>query len=90
MDNITEIKLKALTKQHSINGYYKHRKAELIQELEAHPDVNEQVLITWLEIPRNITRSVNTISILDQSILDNDTSVLQPTQNFIAKSIKKD
>ena len=62
-DNITVIKLKVLAKQHGIKGYYKLRKAELIQKLEAHPDVNEQVLIPGLEIPRNITRSVNTSAI---------------------------
>ena len=41
MNNITVIKLKALAKHRGIKGYYKLRKAELIQELEAHPDVNE-------------------------------------------------
>ena len=45
MDNITIIKLKALAKQRGIEGYYKLRKAELIQGLEAHPDINEQVVI---------------------------------------------
>ena len=51
MDNITVIKLKALAKQPGIEGYYKLRKAELIHKLESHPDVNEQVLISGLEIP---------------------------------------
>ena len=37
MDNITVIKLKTLAKQRGINGYYKLRKAEL---METHPDVN--------------------------------------------------
>ena len=60
MDNITVIKLKTLAKQRGIKGYYKLRKAELIQKLEAYPDVNYQVLITGLEIPRNAKRSVNT------------------------------
>ena len=59
------------------------------QKSEAHPDVNEQVLIPRLEIPRNTTRSVNTSAILDDLILDDKTPVLQPTQNFIAKSIQK-
>ena len=45
MDNITEIKLKALAKQCDIKGYYKLRKAELMQKFEAHPDANEQDLI---------------------------------------------
>ena len=45
MDNITVVKLKTLAKKRGIKGYYKLRKAELIQKLEAHPDVNEQVLI---------------------------------------------
>ena len=40
MDNITVIKLKALAKQRGIKGYYKLRKAELIQKLENHPDVH--------------------------------------------------
>ena len=57
MDNITVIKLKVLAKQRDVKGYYKLRKAELIQKLEAHPDVNEQVLIPGLEISRSITRS---------------------------------
>ena len=46
IDNITVIELKALAKQRGIKGYYKLRKAELIQKLEAHSDVNEQILIT--------------------------------------------
>ena len=53
MDNITVIKLKTLAKPCGIKGYYKLRKPELIQKLEVDPDVNEQVLILGLEIPRN-------------------------------------
>ena len=45
IDNITVIKLKTLAKQRGIKGYYKLRKAELIQKLEANSDVNELVLI---------------------------------------------
>ena len=45
MDNITVIKLKTIAKQCGINSYYKLRKAEVIQKLKAHLDVNEQVLI---------------------------------------------
>ena len=89
MDNMTVIKLKTLAKQRSIKDYYKLRKAELIQNLEAHSDVNEQVLIPELEMPRNTTRSVNTSAILDDQIQDDNTSVLQPTPSFIAKSIQK-
>ena len=43
MDSITVIKLKALAKQRGIKSYYKLRKAELKQQLEAHPHVIEQV-----------------------------------------------
>ena len=89
MDNITVIKLKTLVKQRGIKCYYKLRQAELIQTLEAHRDVNEQVLIPGLEIPRNTTRSVNTSAILDHPILDDNTPVLQPTPKFIAKSMQK-
>ena len=39
------IELKAIAKQHGIEGYYKPCKAELIHKLEAFPEVNEQVLI---------------------------------------------
>ena len=61
----------------------------MIQKLEAHSDVNEQVLIPKLEIQRYATRSVNTSVILDDPILDDKTLVLQPTPSFIAKSIQK-
>ena len=57
--------------------------------MEAHSDVNEQVLIPELEIRRNTTRPVNTSAILDDPILDDKTSVLQPTPSFIVKSIQK-
>ena len=89
MDNITVIKLKTLEKQRVIKGYYKLRKSELIQKLEAYPDLNEKVLISGLEMPRNPTKSVNTSAILDEPILDDKSPVLQPTPNFIAKSIQK-
>ena len=85
MNNNTVIELKALAKQRGIKGYYKLRKAELIHKLKAHPDVNEQVLIPELKIPRNATRSVNTSAILDQPILVDNTPVLKPTQKFFAK-----
>ena len=89
MDNFTVIKLKDIEKQRGIKGYYKLTKAEFIQKLQAHPDVNEQVLIPGFEIPRNTTRSVNTSAILDDPILDDNTPVLQPTPKFIAKSTQK-
>ena len=89
MNNITIIELKDLAKQRGITGYYKLRKAELIHKLKAHPDVNDQVLIPGLEIPRNATRSVNTSAILDQPILDDNTPVLKTKQKFFAKSVQK-
>ena len=76
INNITVIKLKALAMQRGIKGYYKLRKAELIDKLKAHPDVNEQVLIPRLETLRNATRSVNTNAILDDPILNDNTPVL--------------
>ena len=89
MNNITVIKLKALVKLRGITGYYKLRKAQLIQTLEAHSDVNEQVLIPGLEIPINVTRSVNTSPILDEPILDDNTPVLQPRPKSVSKSMQK-
>ena len=62
----------------------------MIQKLEAHPHVDEQVLIPALEIPRNTTRSVNTSAIPDDPILDDSTPVLQPTPKLMAKGMKKD
>ena len=89
MDSITVIKLKALAKQRGIKGYYKLRKAELIQQLEAHPDVNKQVLIPGLCILTNTARSVNISAIHDDPIFNDITPVLQPTPKFIAKSMQK-
>ena len=93
MNNITVIVLKSLAKQRGIKGYSEKkrllRKVELIYKLEAHLDVNEQVLIPGLEIPKNTIRSVNTSTILDEPILDDKTPVLQPTPKFIAESIQK-
>ena len=76
MDQNTVINLKAVVKQRGIKGYYKLEKAELIQKLEAHPDVNKQVLIPGLDIPINATRSMNTSPILDEPILYDNTPVL--------------
>ena len=45
MINITVVELKAIGKQPGIKGYYHLRKAELINKLEAPPDVDEQVLV---------------------------------------------
>ena len=42
MNKITVIQLKTLAKQRGIKGYYKLRKAELIQKFEAHPDVKSK------------------------------------------------
>ena len=65
MDYTTVIKLKTLAKQRGIKGYYKLRKADLIQKLVVHLDVNEQVLIPRLEISRDRTGSVSTSAIVD-------------------------
>ena len=89
MNNINVIELKAIAKQRGIEVYYKFRKAQLIHKLEALLEVNEQVLIPGLEIPRNATRSMNTSTILDQPILNDNTPVLKPSQQFFAKSVKK-
>ena len=59
-----------------------------MQKLEAYSEVNEQVLMAALEMPRKTTRSVNTSAILHDPILDDKTQVLQPTPSF-AKCIQK-
>ena len=78
MENHIVVQLKSLAKQRGIKGYYKLRKAELIQALEAHQIVNEQVILKFF---------------LDESIPDDPTPVLQPTpwrrSNFIAKNTQK-
>ena len=89
MDNITVIKQNDIARQRGIKGYYKLRKDELIQKLEAYPDTKEQVLIPGLELLQNTTRSANASAILDNPILVDDTPVLQPTPKFIAKSMQK-
>ena len=55
--------------------------------MEAHPEVNEHVLIPRLEIPINTT--MNTSAILDETILDDNTPALQPTPKFVARSMQK-
>ena len=85
----TVIELKALAKQCGIKGYYKFRKAELIQKLEPYPELNDQVLIPGLEILRNTTTSVNTSSIVERKILHDNTPVLKPTPKCIAKRMQK-
>ena len=58
--------------------------------MEICPDVIEQVLIPGMEkIPRNATRSLQTSASLDETILDDNTSVLKPSQKFITKSVQK-
>ena len=89
MYNITVIKLKDLAKQRGIKDYYKLGKAELIQKLEDHPDVNEQVLIPGLEIPRNTTRSENTSANLDDPIPDDITPVLKKHENSLIEAYKR-
>ena len=89
MNNITAIELKAIAKQRGIEGYYKLRKAELIHKLEAHPNVNDQVLIPGFEIQRNITRSVNASAILDQPILDDSTQYYNQHKNSLKKHVKE-
>ena len=93
MENITIIKLKALAKQRGIKGYCKIRKAELIQKLEAHPEVNEQVLILGLEIRRNTTRSVNaTQFLMSQFLVSQFWITLQyynPRQNALPEACKR-
>ena len=87
--NNTVIELKALAKQCRIKGYYKFRKAELIQKLEPHPDLNDQVLTPGLEISRKTATSVNTSAILDEKILHDNTPVLKPTPNVLLKECKR-
>ena len=88
MNNITVIEFKAIAKQRDIECYYKLRKAELIHKLEALPEVNEQGLISGLEIPRNTTRSVNTSANLDQPTLDDNTPVLNKHKHLLLKQAK--
>ena len=90
MKNITVIKLKALAKQRGKKDIIDSEKLCIfIQKLEAHPDVNEQVLIPGLEMPRNTTRSVKTGAILDEQFLDDKTPVLQPTPKSLLKAFKR-
>ena len=55
MDNITVVKLKTLTKQRGIKGYYKLRKAELIHALEAVRLVEQKSNIFDEPVPNDST-----------------------------------
>ena len=60
-----------------------------MHKMESLPEVNDQVLIPRLKIPKSTTTSVNTSAILAQPILDDNTPVLKPTKKFIAESNQK-
>ena len=71
MNNNIVKQLKVIAKERGIKGYYRLRKAELINALEATRLVEQKS------------------SIFDEPIPNDPTPVLQPTPNFIAKSIQK-
>ena len=89
MDSITVIKQKALTKQRDIKGYYKLGKAELMQQLEAHPDVIKASFNPGIRYTQKHDKISEYQSILDNPILDDTTCVLQPTPKFIGKSMQR-
>ena len=55
MENHTIVRLKAIAKERGIKGYYKLRKAELINALEATRLVEQKSSIFYEPIPNNPT-----------------------------------
>ena len=58
MDNHTVVKLKAIAKERDIRGYYKLRKAELLNALEAARLVEQTSHIFDESIPNNTLKAI--------------------------------
>ena len=97
MENHTVVKLKAITKERSIRGYYKLRKAELIHALEATRLVEQKSNIFDETIPNDHTpvlqptpwRPSNIALKNKQNIKNFAAKNMQKTKNFFTRVCKK-
>ena len=97
MENHTIVQLKAMAKERGIKGYYKLRKAELINALEATKLVEQKSIIFDEPIPNDPTpvlqqtpwRSSNVATKVKQNIKHFAAKNMQTTPNFFTKGMQK-
>ena len=86
MENYTIIQLKAIAKERSIKGYYKLRKAELINAVEATRLVEQKSSIFHEPIPNEITPVLQLTPWRSSNVA---TKVKQNSNNFFTKGMQK-
>ena len=97
MENPTIVQLKAIAKERGIKGYYKLRKAELINALEATRLVEQKSIIFDEPIPNDpspvlqptLWRSSNVATQVKQNIKNFGAKNMQTTQNFVTNGLQK-
>ena len=97
MENHAIVQLKAIVKERGIKGYYKLRKAELINALEATRLIEQKSSIFDETIPNDTTpvlqptpwRSSNVATKVKQNIKHFAANNMQTTQNFFTKGMQK-
>ena len=97
MENYTIVQLKAIAKQRDIKGYYKLRKAELINAMEAKRLVEQKSSIFDEPIPNDPTpvlqptpwRSSNAATKVKQNIKNYAAKNIQTTTNIFTKGMQK-
>ena len=97
MENHTIVQLKAIAKERGIKGYYKLRKTELINALEATRLVEQKSIIFDEPIPNDPTpilqptrqRSSNVATKDKQTIKNFGAKNMQTTHNFFTKGMQK-
>ena len=85
MNNNTVKQLKAIAKERGIKGYYKLRKSELINALEASRLVEQKSSIFDEPIPNNPTPVLQPTPLRSSNVA---TKVKQNIKNFAAKNMQ--
>ena len=97
MENHTIVQLKAIAKERGIKGYYKFRKAELINALEATRLIEQKSSVFDEPIPNDPTpvlqpttwRPSNVATKVKQNIKNFAAKNMQTTHNFFTKGMQK-
>ena len=86
MENHTIVQLKAIAKVRGIKGYYKLRKAQLINALEATRLVEQKNSIFHEPIPNDLTPVLQPTPWRSSNVAS---KVKQNTKNFFTKGMQK-